>query len=71
LIDMNLAPRWVDDLKAAGIESVHWSAIIRALKHLAPELAAGALISVDPGRTRVTMLPLGGVREDDDDPAKG
>jgi predicted nuclease of predicted toxin-antitoxin system len=26
---MNLSPRWVDDLKAAGIESQHWSAIGR------------------------------------------
>ena len=30
LIDMNLSPRWVDDLKAAGIESLHWSTTGRA-----------------------------------------
>jgi predicted nuclease of predicted toxin-antitoxin system len=117
LIDMNLSPRWVDDLKAAGIESQHWSAtgradatdpeileyaarhglilltqdldfsailaatgartpsvmqvrsenldprviapaVVRALKQLASDLAAGALVSVDPGRTRLTVLPL-------------
>lgn len=119
LIDMNLSPRWVDDLKAAGIESLHWSttgradatdpeileyaarhalilltqdldfsailaatgartpsvvqiraenldpsviapAVIRALKQLAAELATGVLVSIDPGRTRLTVLPLGG-----------
>lgn len=29
LIDMNLSPDWVAVLKAAGIESVHWSQIGR------------------------------------------
>ncbi len=115
---MNLSPRWVDDLKAAGLESEHWSAcgapdapdpeilayaarhdlvlltqdldfstilaatgagtpsvvqirsdnldprvtapeVVRAFKQLAADLAAGALVSVDPGRTRLTVLPLG------------
>jgi predicted nuclease of predicted toxin-antitoxin system len=27
LIDMNLSPRWVDSLTAAGIESAHWSGL--------------------------------------------
>jgi predicted nuclease of predicted toxin-antitoxin system len=27
LIDMNLSPAWIEDLKEAGIESVHWSQI--------------------------------------------
>ena len=27
LIDMNLAPRWVDVLAAAGIDSVHWTTV--------------------------------------------
>ena len=27
LIDMNLAPRWVDVLRVAGHDAVHWSAI--------------------------------------------
>lgn len=27
LIDMNLTPRWVESLNAAGFEAVHWSAI--------------------------------------------
>jgi predicted nuclease of predicted toxin-antitoxin system len=26
LIDMNLTPRWVDVLRQAGIDAVHWSA---------------------------------------------
>lgn len=114
---MNPSPRWVDDLKAAGIESAHWStigpadardpvildygalhsmvllthldfsailaatgartpsvvqirsenldpsliapAVIRALSQLAAELAAGALVSVEPGRARLTVLPVG------------
>jgi predicted nuclease of predicted toxin-antitoxin system len=34
-------------------------AVVRALKQLAGELAASALVSVDPGRTRLTVLPLG------------
>ena len=117
LLDMNLSPRWVDDLKAAGIDSQHWSTIgradatdpeildyaaqhsfilltqdldfsailaatrartpsvvqirsdnldprliapsvVRALIQLAADLAAGALVSVDPARTRLMVLPL-------------
>jgi predicted nuclease of predicted toxin-antitoxin system len=27
LIDMNLAPRWVSWLRAAGIDAVHWSEV--------------------------------------------
>ena len=27
LVDMNLSPRWVDALIAAGFEAVHWSAV--------------------------------------------
>jgi predicted nuclease of predicted toxin-antitoxin system len=27
LVDMNLSPRWVDFLVAAGFEAVHWSTI--------------------------------------------
>ncbi len=27
LVDMNLSPRWVDHLAAAGIESAHWSTL--------------------------------------------
>jgi len=114
---MNLSPRWVDDLKAAGIDAQHWSTIgpadapdpeileyaarhgfvlltqdldfsailaatggrtpsvvqvrsdnldpfiiapvvVRALEQLAAELAAGALVSIDPARIRLTVLPL-------------
>ena len=117
LVDMNLSPRWVDRLNAAGLPAVHWSgigrmdapdveimayaakydyvvlthdldfsamlaatqgtkpsvvqirsdnlsaavigdALIAALKQMAPELATGALLTVDPGRTRLHLLPL-------------
>jgi predicted nuclease of predicted toxin-antitoxin system len=37
LVDMNLSPRWVDHLAAAGIESAHWSA-------LGPTTASDAVI---------------------------
>jgi predicted nuclease of predicted toxin-antitoxin system len=30
LLDMNLAPRWVPYLKAAGFETHHWSMVGRA-----------------------------------------
>jgi predicted nuclease of predicted toxin-antitoxin system len=36
--------------------------VVSALRQLEPELAAGALLSVDPGRTRVSLLPLPGPR---------
>jgi predicted nuclease of predicted toxin-antitoxin system len=32
--------------------------IIAAIRQMAPELAAGALLTVDPGRTRLNLLPL-------------
>jgi predicted nuclease of predicted toxin-antitoxin system len=117
LIDMNLSPRWVPLLAAAGFDAVHWStqgpqdasdttlmtsagahgqvvlthdldfgamlaaaplagpsvvqlragdvspeaiglAVIAALKQLSNELGAGALVTVDPQRTRIRLLPL-------------
>jgi predicted nuclease of predicted toxin-antitoxin system len=117
LIDMNLSPRWVESLTAAGIESTHWStigapsasdsdlmsfarnegyvvlthdldfgsilaathgdkpsvvqiraanpspesvgeAVIGALVQLKTELEAGALLTVEPARTRARLLPL-------------
>ena len=27
LVDMNLSPRWIDFLAAAGFDSVHWSSV--------------------------------------------
>lgn len=30
LVDMNLSPRWIDLLKKAGFEAVHWSTIGQA-----------------------------------------
>ncbi len=32
--------------------------LIAALQQMVPELAAGALLTVDPGRTRLHLLPL-------------
>jgi predicted nuclease of predicted toxin-antitoxin system len=32
--------------------------LIAALQQMSPELAAGALLTVDPGRTRLNLLPL-------------
>ena len=32
--------------------------LIAALRQMASELAAGALLTVDPGRTRLSLLPL-------------
>jgi predicted nuclease of predicted toxin-antitoxin system len=117
LIDMNLAPRWVNVLADAGFEAAHWSTlgagnaldseimafakasdyvvlthdldfgailaathgekpsvvqiraedvspdaigkqIIAALRQMSVELEHGALLTVDPDRTRLRVLPL-------------
>jgi len=117
LVDMNLSPRWVEVLTAAGIEAAHWSAlgannapdvvimayardndyvvlthdldfsamlaathgekpsvvqiraddvspdvigqkVIMALRQMALELETGALLTVDPNRTRLRVLPF-------------
>ena len=117
IVDMNLSPRWVGVLAAAGFEAAHWSTlgaanasdaqimayanatghvilthdldfsailaanrgkkpsvvqirsdnvspdvigdqIITALRQMASELEEGALLTVDPGRTRYRLLPF-------------
>lgn len=117
IVDMNLSPKWVTGLLAAGFDAEHWSSIgaandsdaaimdyarthdcvvltndldfsailavtharkpsvvqiraddlrfvsigaqvIRALTQMADELAQGALINIDPLRTRIRVLPL-------------
>jgi predicted nuclease of predicted toxin-antitoxin system len=117
LVDMNLSPRWVEALNAAGFEATHWSNIgagnapdeeilgyaavnnlillthdldfgailavtnglkpsvvqirsgqivpeldaryvIDALRQMASELSSGALLTIDPHRMRVRILPL-------------
>jgi predicted nuclease of predicted toxin-antitoxin system len=117
LVDMNLSPRWISALAAAGIESAHWSTlgarnapdteimafaaandyvvlthdldfgailaatqgekpsvvqiraedvspdvigapVVSALRQMTDELEAGALVTVDPNRTRLRVLPL-------------
>ncbi len=119
LIDMNLAPRWVQVLQAEGIEAQHWSsigpmgapdreimayaaahglvvlthdldfsamlaatggakpsvvqiraedvrpeaigpALVAALRQMAADLEAGALVTVEPKRARLRLLPLRG-----------
>ena len=117
VVDLNLSPRWIPLLKAAGFDACHWSevgavtasdeqiiawartadavvlthdldfsailaftkdtkpsvvqvraedinpdrigsSVISAVTQFATELAAGAVISVDPVRARVRLLPL-------------
>ena len=117
LVNMNLSPRWVDFLRAAGHEATHWADIgevaatdahimavaadqhavfspttstsarswppgatngpsviqlraadlrpealgdllLAAITQVADELEDGALVTIDPGRTRVRVLPL-------------
>ena len=117
LVDMNLSPRWISALVAAGFESVHWSTlgarnapdieimafaaandfvvlthdldfgsilaanqgkkpsvvqiraedvspdaisapVVTALRQMADELELGALVTVDPNRRRLRILPL-------------
>lgn len=68
LVDMNLSPGWVDTLAQAGFEAVHWSRlgdvkasdreimICQGLR--VSELEQGALLTIDPKRTRLRLLPL-------------
>lgn len=41
------------------LPDVHGQTIVRALERFAVELGAGALVSVDPVRARVRLLPFG------------
>ena len=117
LVDVNLSPRWVDTLEAAGLSATHWTSVgaatasdseilacaaqhgyvvithdldfgailaasgrntpsvvqvraldlspsavapqvVGAIRQLSAELAAGALVTVEPHRTRLAVLPL-------------
>jgi len=117
LLDMNLSPRWVPRLSAAGFEVEHWStvgapsapdteimafarsngyivlthdldfsailatthgekpsvvqiraedvspdaigaAVVAALQQMASDLEDGALVTIEPARTRLRVLPL-------------
>ena len=119
LVDMNLSPRWVELLRGAGFETIHWAEVgavnapdteimeyarvnaqvvlthdldfgsilaatqgkepsvvqirsqdvtpetigaqvIAALTQMRSELQSGALMTVDPKRTRLRVLPLWG-----------
>jgi len=117
IVDMNLSPRWIEVLRIASVETVHWSSIgpnyapdaeimafaashgyvvlthdldfgsmlaatrddkpsvvqiraddlnpdvigvkvIAALRQMETELQEGALITIEPNRTRVKVLPF-------------
>jgi predicted nuclease of predicted toxin-antitoxin system len=62
LLDMNLSPRWVTTLRDAGFEALHWSTCGRSgapdTEIMAFAKANGALLTVEPGRTRMRVLPL-------------
>lgn len=45
-----------DDLSPAAIGGP----LVAALRQMTSQLAAGALLTVDPGRTRLNLLPLSG-----------
>ncbi len=49
LVDMNLSPRWVTTFADAGID---------AIRQMSDALESGALITIEPGRTRARLLPL-------------
>lgn len=56
LIDMNLSPRWIRgvDLQPSTIGV----SVIRAFHQMELELESGALVTIDPKRTRLRVLPL-------------
>ena len=72
IVDMNLSPRWVNILAATQgdkpsvvqIRSEEVSPdvigkhVIAALRQMATELEQGALLTIDPSRTRLRVLPL-------------
>lgn len=117
LLDMNLSPLWLETLRAAGFDAVHWSSlgradvadeeimrfayangmvvltqdldfgillastgarrpsvvqlrsddvlperigrrVVDALQQIEAELTAGALVTIDPKRTRLRILPM-------------
>ena len=67
LVDMNLSPRWVTRGSKPSVvqvraEDVSPEAIgkyvITALRQMATELDAGALLTVDTNRTRLRVLPF-------------
>ena len=117
VVDMNLSPRWVAELRSAGLESIHWQDIgsasapdrevlewcashdhvlfthdldfgailagsganrpsvvqlrvenvlpeawlrqvLDALRRLESDLAQGALVTIEPARHRIRLLPL-------------
>lgn len=56
LVDMNLSPRWIDweHIRPDAIGRY----VIVALQQMAAELDDGALLTIDPNRTRLRILPL-------------
>ena len=56
LIDMNLSPRWTDTFTSAGFEAA--SEVLAGIAQMKAELEAGVLMTIDPKRTRIRLLPL-------------
>jgi predicted nuclease of predicted toxin-antitoxin system len=50
LVDMNLSPAWADFLIG--------DIVINAINLLSADIDQGALVTIDPLKTRVTLLPL-------------
>jgi hypothetical protein len=42
----------------ARASTTPWTDVIAALRQAASELAEGALVTIEPGRKRITLLPL-------------
>ncbi|MDB6012860.1 MAG: hypothetical protein JWL65_5110 [Gammaproteobacteria bacterium] len=59
LIDMNMSPDLCSEFQAVGREALHWSALGAPNAPDTTIMAAGALVIVDEGRSRVRILPLG------------
>jgi len=70
LLDMNLPPRWVQFLSDKGFDSVIQirtqnvvpeaigDLVLKAIARFKKELEQGALITIDPYRSRARVLPL-------------
>ena len=52
IVDMNLSPRWVQTLRAGGVEAEHWGTIGL------PNAPDEDVISIDAVNARVRALPL-------------
>lgn len=72
VLDMNLSPAWIPFLKAGGHEVKHWSEmrtedirpktvgkqVLAALQQAEENINQGALVTIDPSKNRIRLLPL-------------